>query len=382
MRNWLLLTFCALVAGCATPPPPAAPAALFDDSLFSAPSERVSADDIFAVSEAMVQYLRRPDVAAQLRSKGPQRGLLEALYEKRELKLVYDASITRTAAQAFDARSGNCLSLVVMTAAFARELGLNVSYRSALIEDLVTRSNNLLLRSGHVNVTLSRQFAEVFRPQHDAMSVDFLPPDELRGLRTREITEPTIVAMFMNNRAVETMLDGRIDDAYAWARGAIRSDPGFVSALNTLGVIYLRRGALTQASVVFGHVLERDAANRAALANLANTYARMGRIEESTELQRRLAALEPRPPLQEFHLGLAAMQKQDFRAAREHFAREAARGDGNHELHYWQALASFKLGDYETARRHLKLAVQASPTIKDRETYSAKLDWLALQARR
>jgi hypothetical protein len=38
----------------------------------------------------------------------------------------YDSTVTRTAAQTYAARAGNCLSLVIMTAAFAEELGLRV----------------------------------------------------------------------------------------------------------------------------------------------------------------------------------------------------------------------------------------------------------------
>lgn len=378
MRHWLLLSLCALLAACASPPTATqAPEWLFDETLFAPPSQRVAADDIFAVSDAMRQYLARPEVVAQLRRKGPQRGLLDALYEKGELKLDYDASVTRTAAQAFDARAGNCISLVVMTAAFARELGMSVHFRAAVIDDLVSRNQNLLLRNGHVNVTLVRPFREPFRPQQDLLTIDFLPPEQVKGLRTREISEATLTAMFMNNRAVETMLDGRLDDAYAWAREAVRRDPQFLGALNTLGVVYLRRGALTMASRVFAHVLERDADHRAALANLASAYARLGRSDEAAALQRRLAALEPEPPLHQFNLGLAAIERQDYRAAREHFAREMKRGEGNHELHYWMGIASLRLGDLEQARRHLGLAFQSGPTAKDRELYAAALESIA-----
>ena len=205
MRTWLLLSFCALLAACAGPRELVQPPEhLFDDSLFAAPAEAVGAADIFAVSDAMRRYLQHPQIVAQLRRKGPHRGLLEALYTTGELRLDYDASTTRNAAQAFDARAGNCLSLVVMTAAFAKELGLTVRYQSAYLEETVSRSGNLVLRSGHVNVTLGRRFADPRLQDREPMTVDFLPPEELRSLRTREIDEDTVVAMYLNNRAVET----------------------------------------------------------------------------------------------------------------------------------------------------------------------------------
>ena len=68
--------------------------------------------------------------------------------------------MTRNAAQAFDARAGNCLSLVVMTAALAKELGLQVEYNSAYTEETWSRNGALLLRSGHINITIGRRFVD------------------------------------------------------------------------------------------------------------------------------------------------------------------------------------------------------------------------------
>jgi len=377
MRTWLLLSLCALLAACAAPRQLAQrPEALFDDSLFAAPSEKVGADEIFRVSDAMRRYLQDPQIEAQLRRKGPQRGLLEALYTSGELKLDYDARTTRNAAQAFDARAGNCLSLVVMTAAFAKEMGVTVRYQSAYLEETVSRRSNLLLRSGHVNVTLGHRLADPRFPVQETTMVDFLPPDEIRGLRTREIGEQTVVAMYMNNRAVEALVAGRIDDAYAWSREAVRQDPQFLGSLNTLGVVYLRRDALAQATKVFSHVLDRDAENLTALANLAGAYARQGRADDSLAIQLRLAKLEPQPPLHDFNLGLAAMKKQDYRTARDLFAREVARADDSAEFHFWLGMANYGLGDLESARRHVARALEASNGGQDRDLYSAKLEWI------
>ena len=377
MRTWLLLSLCALLAACAAPRQLAQPPeALFDDSLFAAPSEKVGADEIFRVSDAMRRYLQDPQIEAQLRRKGPQRGLLEALYTSGELKLDYDARTTRNAAQAFDARAGNCLSLVVMTAAFAKEMGVTVRYQSAYLEETVSRRSNLLLRSGHVNVTLGHRLADPRFPVQETTMVDFLPPDEIRGLRTREIGEQTVVAMYMNNRAVEALVAGRIDDAYAWSREAVRQDPQFLGSLNTLGVVYLRRDALAQATKVFSHVLDRDAENLTALANLAGAYARQGRADDSLAIQLRLTKLEPQPPLHDFNLGLAAMKKQDYRTARDLFAREVARAEDSAEFHFWLGMANYGLGDLESARRHVARALEASNGGQDRDLYSAKLEWI------
>lgn len=376
MRNWALLV-CVLLAACATPQPRVTPPQfLFNDSAFSAPSERISADDVFTLNDQMKHYLRT-SIGSQLQSMGMQQGLINALYQKDQLKLQYDVSMTRNASQAFDARAGNCLSLVIMTAAFAKELGLQVRYQSAYLEETWGRSGDLLVRSGHVNITLDRKMGDrTSIGNNNSLTIDFLPSENLRGMRSRDISEETIVAMYMNNKAVEALVGGRRDDAYAWVREAIVQSPHYLGSHNTLGVIYMRRGDLAHSAAVFEYLLEREPANARAMSNLAQVMVRQGRDLEAAALQRRLAQVEPVGPFHYFSLGRAAMEQENYRLARELFEKEVARADYQAEFHYWLALANFKLGDIEPARKHLALAIENGTTRNDRELYAAKLAWL------
>jgi tetratricopeptide (TPR) repeat protein len=376
MRHWAALV-CVLLTACATPQQRVSPPGfLFNDALFSAPSERISASEVFALSDPMKLYLITT-ITSQQQQMGAQQGLLRALYQRDQLKLQYDISMTRNASQAFDARAGNCLSLVIMTAAFAKELGLQVRYQSAYLEETWSRSGDLLVRSGHVNVTLDKKVGDRSTSGNTgALTIDFLPAEDLRGMRSRDIQEATIVAMYMNNKAVEALAEGRADDAYAWAREAILQSPEFLGSHNTLGVIYMRRGDLAQSARVFDYLLEREPTNARAISNLAQVLARQGRDVESAALQRRLAQIEPIGPFHYFHLGRAAMEQENFKLARELFEKEVARADYQAEFHFWLALANFKLGEIEPARKHLTLAMENGVTRNDRELYAAKLAWL------
>jgi hypothetical protein len=371
----LALTACATT----TAPPATVPAELFDDRLFGAPTEPVGAHDIFAMTDEMRRFALG-DMSALVRKHGPQGALVESLYHSGRLKLEYDTAVTRNAAQAFEARSGNCLSLVILTAAFAKELGLQVRYQSAYVDEAWSRKGSLLLVSGHVNVTLGRRLADHgVNPFPQALTIDFLPPATLRNLKTIEIPESLVVAMFLNNRAVEALVHDRLDDAYAWVRESVRTDPGFLAAQNTLGVVYFRRGALAQAATVFDYVLQRDSAHTGALANLAEVAQQQGRIADAARLRARLAQLEAVPPLHFYNQGLAAMQREDYRAARDLFAKETARGDAAAEVHYWLGVAHYRLGEVAQASRELALAAEASASRSERQLYSAKLRWLRSQ---
>ena len=380
MRRLLGLVALAGVAafglgGCAVAPVGVPPQHLFDDRLFAAPSEPVGADAIFALSDTMRRYVD-VEIAGHLRSKGSQRGLLEALYSKNQLRLEYDAVRTRNAAEAFEARSGNCLSLVIMTAAFAKHLGLPVRFQSVYYESTWTRSGNLYFSSNHVNLALEYRAtdARVGVDTDRAWTVDFLPPEDVRGQRTRVISEATVVAMYMNNRAAEALARGQLDDAYAWAREAVRQEPGFLSAYNTLAVTYLRHGNAQQAAQLLRHLLEREPDNAIALANLARALGELGLESEAALLAQRLNKIEPHPPFYFFDLGMAALQAGNFQSARELFSKEVKRAAYHHEFHFWLAIANIGLGDKSAARKHLILAKENSTTFNDKALYSAKLE--------
>ena len=113
MKAFALLLSSLLLAACASAPVPPT-GRLFNDQLFKPPTERIGAEDVFAVSDAMRAFLHA-EVNTGFQSSGFQQGFIDALYNKAKLRLEYESTVTRNAAQAFDARAGNCLSLVIMT---------------------------------------------------------------------------------------------------------------------------------------------------------------------------------------------------------------------------------------------------------------------------
>ncbi len=289
-----MLMVCAVLGGCATAPAPQLDATLFADAKFEPASEPIRAADVFAVSPEMKAYLAG-GIAGRLHSQGRTEVLVDALYKKSELRLEYDSVMTRNAAQAFAARSGNCLSLVIMTAAFAKELGVPVRYQSVVTDELWGRDGGIDFVIDHVNITLGQRMGgAVWAGQFtDAVTIDFLPPKDLRGQRQHVITEATVLAMYMNNRAAETLAQGHIDAAYWWAREALVQEPDFVRALNTLGVVYRRHGDLPEAERALRTAYAKQPSNPQIVFNLAQVLADQGQAAEARSLRTLLARLQP-----------------------------------------------------------------------------------------
>ena len=349
----------------------------FDDASFKPSTEPIDPATVFALTPPMLDYINN-EILPLSRTKGMTSALTEALYTRSKLQLEYEASMTRNAAEAFEARQGNCLSLVIMTGAFARAMGLNVTFQQAAIDEMWTRSGDMYFMSGHVNLQLDRPFSETMSrvDRFRTFTIDFLPQPDTAGLHVYPIHENTVLAMYMNNRAAEALVIGQIDNAYWRAREAVRLDPKFLSAYNTLAVIYMRHGDAARAETVLHAALRLAPENPRMLANDAQSLRRLGRTAEADAVDKRLAAVEPYPPFYFYNRGEAALKANDFATARAMFMREIDRAPDYHEFHYGLAVADFGMGRLDEARAELAIALENSVQRTDHDLYAAKLDKL------
>lgn len=375
----LVLSTALLLGGCSSTAPLVAPpntAELIDDALFKQPAEKIDVSDLFTVTPAMRDFMHTARFRNFLQNYGQDQGLVKALYDPDTLKIGYDTSITTNAADTFERRAGNCLSLAIMTASFAKELGLRTSYQYVMIDDTWTRAGHLYMSNMHVNLVLgvSESSVNSFSARPGDLIVDFLPAEDVRGFRVKQISEGTIVAMYLNNKAAEALSAERIDDAYWWARKAVLEHPDFITGMNTLGVIYDRRHEPRLAERAFRLALEREPNNLVVMYNLLGLLQGEGRREEAKLLAARVSKLQEVAPFHYFEEGMAAMESKDFKTAQSMFRREVDRAPYYDEFHYWLAVASYRLGELDLAQKELQLALKNSTTPDATNQYSAKLN--------
>jgi tetratricopeptide (TPR) repeat protein len=377
-----LALIAALLAGCASPPPPAAPTdrqGLLHDNLF--PKVAVlSYEQIVSLSPEMRSYLET-NISPRPYQDERREALINALARNGHLHLEFDAERTRTAAEAFKDRSGNCLSLTVMVGSMAEALGLHSQYQRVVTDETWSRVDNNYLLIGHVNLALSPSNQHVIFPPMSRQDtvIDFLPSEDLHGLNAEPIDESTVVAMFMNNRAVESLVRNDYPTAYAWARSAILQEPGLRDPYNTLGVIYQRAGDVAEAEQVFRELLARKPDDTLAMANLIPVLNRTGRTGEAQKLTAQLHEIEPYPAYYYFNQGRAAMRAGDYASAKALFQREIDRAPYNDEFHFWLASAEAALGDMPNARQELQRALDSSTTRNQHDLYANKLLHLSAQ---
>ncbi len=367
-RQVLLLLLLGLLAACATPKaPPPEVHQLVADERFAAFAEP-NVQELFAVSPGMRHFLSQ-DLRKAARDHGMALGLFRALTDRGHLRIDCDASYTRTAAQAFEARAGNCLSLVLLTAALAQELGLSVHYQWVEVPEIWTRSDQFTLLNGHVNLSLSQAPRSLTTREMGRLTIDFAGIEEPRLSRVRPLDQNTLVAMFFNNRAVELMEAGAMGEAHASLRAALRSDAAYINSYNTLAVLYRRLGEHGHAEALLQQLHQTDPTNHHVAANLALVWREQGRVVEAE----RLEASQPAPPFADFDRGMVLAGQARWSEALAAFKRQQRLAPDFHGLHFQLARMHVQLGNLRQAQRHLEEAVEESTTSALRQRYQAKL---------
>ncbi|MBN8488928.1 MAG: tetratricopeptide repeat protein [Burkholderiales bacterium] len=376
-RAGLLPWVLVLLSACAQAPRMVAPdTALWADAGLGPPATVPDADAALRADAAMQVFLER-HLRPAARRQGAMAALIEGL-RSSALQVDYDASTTRTAAETLASRSGNCLSLVLLTAALAEDLGLSVEFREVLTDTQWSRLAGLHVGSTHVNLALAPRAAPFSQSWATDASVviDFLPPEAAGRMPARRIHRARLLAMYLNNRAAEWLVQGDLATARAWSLAAISQDPAYPAGYNTLGVVLQRHGRSDMAELAWRQGLTLAAQHPALLANLAAMLHAQGRTAEALPLDTALARIEGTAPFTHLARGLAALRAGDPATAREWLLKELARDPDYHETHFALAQAELLLGHPAQALDHLQRASAESPRPDLRSLYLAKAERL------
>ncbi len=389
----LLLLASLVLAACASAPAARPQAALSERLPVFWADERFAEDTgaqmkgelALALSEDMEQFAQRSLVPMASRIGGPQ-ALFSALFERGRVVVEYSSDYTRNASEAWSARRGNCLSLALMTAAYARRLGVEPHFHLVRTPNVWSRGERLNFLVRHVNVTLVGDGSDgsvLAAPGSQGLTVDFVPPNRRIREVVKEISEATVLAMYLNNLASEAMDGGRYDQSYQLVKQALLRDPALPEAYNTLGLVLQRRGATDKAEAALRQSLALAPEGVAALSNLLALLEQRGGAAAQAELpqlRERLAAVQPRAPFADFDAGEVALAQGDAEGALAAFLRQREVTGDDARIEQMLATSYARLGRFSEARDALRLALEYSDNEGQRHELSAKKK-LLLQAR-
>ncbi len=380
----LLIAMAALLSGCVSAPvDPVADAAaverlggLLADDAFdgaTAPLARRKAEEALQFTDEMERFALRSLVNPVDRSNSAQ-VLYGTLFERGRVLVEYSSDYTRNAHEAFRDRRGNCLSLALMTAAFAKRLGLGARFQLMQSTELWSRDEQLNYLVKHVNVALIGRLGEnsMLAPYERGLIVDFVPAS-IRDLRmVKEVSEATIVAMYLSNLASESLGEGRVDLAYQLIKQSLLKDPQLAEAYNTLAVILARRSQVDKAEQALRASVRLAPDSLPGLTKLISLLEHRSGATAQAELaglRAHLKTLQARPPFADMDEGVLAFQEGELSRALASFIRQRDRTGVDGRLQQYLAATYARLGRIDEAQAALAQGLK----LVDNETLRRQL---------
>lgn len=295
--------------------------------------------------------------------------LAYAIINQAGFGLEHDES-TRTAAETFDLRRGNCLSFSNLFVALAREAGLDAQFQEVDIPPDWTMRNDAYILNRHVNVSVD--LGATGRHAVDFNIYDFRTTHD-----RRLISDTRALAHYFNNMGVEGMQAGDTASALAFYRKAI-VDNGlqFAPAWTNLGILYMRGDHAEHAEAAFLHALKADPGHEVAMSNLVNLYVHSGDTEQAEYYRRKVNRHRNQNPYYRFHLGREAFLARDYERAIPHLKFAVRQRKGEDQFCFLLGLSYLQLGDEKAARRWLQRAEELAATDALKRSYANKIDLL------
>jgi Flp pilus assembly protein TadD len=327
----------------------------------------VDESEVLALSDEMREFLAE-HVNKKADDKFKLRQLIRAIINSDSFGLTYD-STTRTAAQAFQTRSGNCLSFSNMFVAMARHMGLDVQFQEVDIPPDWTRTSDAYVLNQHVNVLVDLRT--------EVHAVDFNIADFRTIYDRRLIEDKRALAHFYNNKGVELMQAGEpVAALTSFRKAIILDDRRFAPAWTNLGILYLRQGHPDYAEAAFIQALRVNSKVDSAMSNLAGFYAWRGDHERAKMLEKRVTRHRLRNPYYRYQLALDAVDAGDFDTAIDHLKYSIRRKRDEDRFYLLLSLCHLKKGNESAALVWLTRAQKVAASDALKRKYGSKIDLL------
>lgn len=348
-----LLLYCLLLlllSGCTVIPLEVnfAASSAMDSRIIAQEADAFPQIDILALNQDIIDYLEANVPAGRSDWETVER-LQTLLFDPAYLNIQYDDRVTRTAIETFESGMGNCLSVVSLYIAMARHMGLEVSFQTVKMRPRWDMRGELLVLSQHINATGRLS-------QNSYYVVDFTPDVIVQQLTSTKVSDAYARALYFNNRGVESLIAGDIEQALRYLRNALWIEPELAIAWNSIGTVHGRLDNTELAEYAFKKSFVEDRSNATPINNLVRFYYNEGDLDRSQRYADAIERFNNRNPYYHYTLGNAAYSSGDFELARRHYLRAIKRKEAEPEFYLALSLTLEELGDTEEAARMFGMA--------------------------
>ncbi|MEQ3512239.1 hypothetical protein ABMY35_02545 [Pseudoalteromonas sp. BZB3] len=353
------------------------PISLANHTLFKSqpvPSEQ----EIFSLPETeQTKFLEKYN---QLILKGVRADTAISKYLESSIDgFTYDGE-TLTATVAFSKQAGNCVSLAVLTQAYANIAGIETSFREVSTYPIFKKEKDLMLVSSHFNTKL---FAPKEEPEDEnwieiiraGTVVDYFPQQNTFYVGNAKYS--SLVAKFYANLATEALIKEDFDLSYSFTSEAFKFTPHNPELINLLAILHRRAGDTDTAKKLFEFALEHELLSSNLIASYRYLATQLGDAELEERLETELERVA-KTPFDYLQVAIKATNKKQFSKAKRILNSIIEHYPYLPEPHFELAKVHYLQGHHDLAKVALEEAIKMSDSQEKTGMYEAKLKSLEL----
>lgn len=286
---------------------------------------------------------------------------------------------TFTASQTLSQRNGNCLSLAILTTAYAKLVALDYEFVSVT-------SAPVFLKGARFSEVSTHVLTRLYRPDDGGKSdkvmvrranilIDYFPTRS--SVIDGQVSESQLIAGFFVNWSSSALQQERFDEAGWYALEALNHDPQNIQALNNLGVTYryLAQAPLSEKAYQYGLAIEPD--NLKLLFNYSLLLRAQGREQQARAVRSRIETSADSSPFDWLYLAESSLNRGRYEAAIRYFDKVIAVAPYLHQAHAGIGRAYALTGKPKLAEKAFERALMNTHDNDSEAKYQAKLSILS-----
>lgn len=294
-------------------------------------------------------------------------------YLEQDLSLFHFDGANLSATEALAKKTGNCVTLAVLVAALAKEVAVEVAYRTSYGEPVLGFRQDIALSANHVQSYLlgPKLHAKDKLSDRDALVIDYYkdPLDRAGEMFDSE----RFFAVVYNNLAADALLANDLSKAFWLSHKALQYDPNYSPSVNLIAVIYRRQGDMDSAKQWFEYGLKQPKNS----VLIVDNYLKLAEQQQDYPLQQRLRALidtaEDDNPYAWYYLAERFRQQGEFRQAAKFYQKLVDVAPYLHHVNVELAKLYVELGQNDQAVQVLQQGETYAYDAGSRQRYANKL---------
>lgn len=280
-------------------------------------------------------------------------------------------------------RAGNCLSLAILTKAYASLVGLDIEFRKVNSAPIYQRNAGVMTISSHVQSHLyapkitnnDKNTLSILRSK---IIIDYFPTSN--SFIGDLVSDADFSAMYYQNLAAEAIVKKNFDLAYSLLDAAMKLSPNNSETLNTLAVLHKITGNTALAESLYLNEIQNGNRSVSLLSNYILLLEQTNRPEEAALMKQKFKDVRDDNPYRWYDLANQAYAQQNFSQALNYYEKSIQAAPYLHESFYGQAKTYVRLGKRHQAKIAMKKAASLAFKPSDEQLYLAKLNSLTRES--